>query len=173
MKEEKHMADEDTTQFLEDDELEQENKYLLCKLDNEEYGINITNVQSIEELQKIIAVPDLPSYVKGVINLRGKVVPVIDLRLKFNMEEREYDDRTCIVITTIQDNHIGLIVDTVSEVHDIPQANIEPPPAFKKGSGEGRYIAGIGKIEDEVKILLDVSKLLHEEEMEQIQEKTE
>jgi purine-binding chemotaxis protein CheW len=166
------MADEDIAQFTEDEDSEQENKYLLCKLDNEEYGINITHVQSIEELQKIIAVPDLPPYVKGVINLRGNVIPVIDLRLKFHMEEREYDDRTCIVITKIHDKQIGLIVDTVSEVHDIPEANIEPPPTFKKSSGEGQYIAGIGKIGEEVKILLDISKLLLEEEMEEIQGKT-
>lgn len=166
------MADEIINHYDEDEDNFQENKYLLCKLDNEEYGINISHVQSIEELQKIVAVPDLPSYVKGVINLRGMVIPVIDMRLKFGMEPREYDDRTCIVITKIQEKHIGLIVDTVSEVHDIPNANIEPPPSFKGKSGENRYIAGIGKIGEDVKILLDVSQLLQEEEMEKIHNKT-
>jgi purine-binding chemotaxis protein CheW len=121
-------------------------------------------------MQKIIAVPDMPSYVKGVINLRGKVIPVIDLRLNFNMEEREYDDRTCMIITRIGDSDVGLIVDTVSEVEDIPERNIDPPPEFK-GSSRERYIAGIGKVGDEVKIILDVSKLLQETEVKEIQEK--
>jgi purine-binding chemotaxis protein CheW len=165
------MSEEDTI-FLEDDEeTSQENKYLLFNLGEEEYGIDITYVQSIEEMQKIIAVPDMPEYVKGVINLRGKVIPVIDLRINFNMEKREYDDRTCMIITRIGDNDVGLIVDTVSEVEDIPENNIDPPPEFKGASSRERYIAGIGKVGDEVKIILDVSKLLQDSEMNKIQEK--
>jgi purine-binding chemotaxis protein CheW len=164
------MADEDII-YDEDEGNTQENKYLLCKLDNEEYGINITRVQSIEELQKIIDVPDMPSFVKGVINLRGQIIPVIDLRIMFNMEERDYDDRTCIVITKINETHIGLIVDTVSEVHDIPPQDIDPPPAFNKEGAREKYIAGLGKIGEQVKIILDVTKLLGEETVETIKEK--
>ncbi len=167
------MADEDLLAMEEDDENTQENKYLLCKLGTEEYGINIAHVQSIEELQKIVTVPDMPNYVKGVINLRGTVIPVIDLRLKFNMEEREYDDRTCIVITRINDTDIGMIVDTVSEVHDIPANQIDPPPTFRSGSVKERYIAGLGKIGDEVKILLDINQLLKEEEIETMRDKAQ
>ena len=88
----------------------------------------------------------MPPFVKGVINLRGQVIPVIDLRIMFNMEEREYDDRNCIVITRINEQQIGLIVDTVSEVEEIMDGNIDPPPAFKSDSGREPYIAGIGKV---------------------------
>lgn len=163
------MADEDIF-TVEEEENENESKYLLCKLGDEEYGINITCVQGIEELQKIVHVPDLPEYVKGVINMRGKIIPVIDLRLKFNMAEREYDDRTCIILTRIKNSEMGLIVDTVSEVLDIPEKDINPPPSFRSSSEQDRYISGLGKIEEEVKILLDVEKLLHEHEVEHIQE---
>jgi purine-binding chemotaxis protein CheW len=162
------MADQEMIYLEEEAENESEHKYLLFKLGDEEYGINITMVQSIEEMQTIVAVPDMPDYVKGVINLRGQVIPVLDLRINFNMEEREYDDRTCMVITRISETNMGLIVDTVSEVVDIPAKSIEPPPQFKSDSRREHYIAGIGKVEDEVKILLDVSKLLRGEEVEEI-----
>lgn len=161
------MSDEELL-ALEDEETAKENKFLLCKLGTEEYGIDIAYVQSIEELQKIVAVPDMPEYVKGVINLRGSVIPVIDLRLKFDMVEREYDDRTCIVITRIDQADIGLVVDTVSEVHDIPEQQVDPPPRFKGNGKKEQYILGLGKIGDEVKILLDASRLLGKHEVEQI-----
>jgi purine-binding chemotaxis protein CheW len=156
--------------FLLDDEEEntQEDKYLLFKLGKEEYGVSIYQVQSIEELQKIIAVPDMPAFVRGVINLRGKVIPVIDLRLRFEMDEKEYDDRTCIIIVNVQDSTIGLVVDTVSEVHDIPKKSIEPAPGFNKKGGKDKYILGLGKIEEEVKILLDVEKIILPEDLENI-----
>ena len=166
------MADEDTI-LLEDEDLAQENKFLLFKLGGEEYGIDIAKIQSIEEMVKIVGVPDMPNYVKGVINLRGKVIPVIDLRINFDMEEREYDDRTCIIICMIDDKNIGIIVDTVSEVVDVPEKNIEPAPNFKGGKEREEYIAGIGKVGEEVKILLDVSKLLSGQEIEKIQEKAQ
>lgn len=157
----------------EDEDGTQDSQYLLCKLDNEEYGINISDVQSIEELQTIVAVPDMPEYVKGVINLRGRVIPVIDMRLKLSMADREYDDRNCIVIVKINESNIGLIVDTVSEVVNIPENNIDPAPSFKDSRGSNRYISGIGKLGEEVKILLAVSKLLEEQEIEEIQTKAE
>lgn len=166
------MSDEELL-VSDDDENTQENQYLLCKLDVEEYGINIADVQSIEELQKIVAVPDMPVYVKGVINLRGQVIPVIDMRLKLHMEEREYDDRTCIVIVRIGNSNVGLIVDTVSEVINIPENSIDPSPSFKDSAKDNRYISGIGKIGEEVKILLDVSKLLEEKEIQEIEAKGE
>lgn len=164
------MADEDII-FEEDDDASQENKYLLFELGDEEYGVNIAMVQSIEELQKIVGVPDMPVYVKGVINLRGKVIPVVDLRIKFHMAEREYDDRTCMIITRLDHNDVGFIVDTVSEVEDIPEKNIEPAPKFESEKRDNRYIAGIGKVGEEVKILLDVAKVISSSELEEITEK--
>lgn len=157
------MADQDV--LMVEEENEHESKYLLCKLGDEEYGVNIASVQGIEELRKIVHVPDSPDYVKGVMNMRGKIVPVIDLRLKFHMPEREYDDRTCIILTTIQNKLIGFIVDTVSEVKDIPEEHIEPPPTFGDATEREQYIAGIGRVEEEVKILIDIDRLLQEHEL--------
>ncbi len=157
-----------------DDELDTYiDKYLLFHLGNEEYGIDIAQVTTIEELQKITEIPDMPEYVKGVINLRGKVIPVMDLRLKFGMEERVYDDRTCIIIVEIRDTTLGLIVDTVSEVHDINKDNIEPPPPFKSENDSEKYIAGLAKIGDEVKILLDAEKIIQDKERIKLAKPTE
>jgi purine-binding chemotaxis protein CheW len=154
-----------------DDENTQENKYLLFNLGDEVYGINIGSVTGIEEMQKITEVPDMPGYIRGVINLRGKVIPVMDLRLRFGMEAREYDDRTCIIIVNIDGSSIGFIVDTVAEVHDIYPKDIEPAPSFKSASGKEQYISGLGKIGEDVKILLDVKKILFKEEIEAIKQK--
>lgn len=164
-------ADEDDL-FLVDDEDEntQDNKYLLFNIGNEVYGIGIMHVTDIIELQKITEVPDMPEYIKGVINLRGRVIPVMDLRLRFGLESREYDDRTCIIIVNLNESSIGFIVDTVSEVHDIYQQDIDPPPNFKSSSGRDKYISGLGKIGDEVKILLDVEKILGQDEMQALKE---
>ena len=104
---------------------QQVGKYLLFKLGIEEYGIDIAQITAIEELQQITAIPDMPDFVKGVINLRGKVIPAVDLRLRFGLEEREYDDRTCIVIVSVDADSIGLIVDIVSEVHEIVHEDID------------------------------------------------
>jgi purine-binding chemotaxis protein CheW len=105
------------------------------------------------------------AYVKGVINLRGKVIPVVDLRLRFGMEERPYDDRTCIVVSEIDGVSLGFIVDTVEEVLEIPENQVEPAPRFKTVSGQERYIAGMGKVGEHVKILLDVEKLVSDEDV--------
>jgi purine-binding chemotaxis protein CheW len=165
MAEEKLRKDDEEELFLVDDEDEsfQENKYLLFNTGNEIYGINIMIVTDIIELQKITAVPDMPDYIKGVINLRGKVIPVMDLRLRFGMDAREYDDRTCIIIVNVESSSIGIIVDTVAEVKDILEKDIDPPPGFRKDTARDRYISGLGKVDDEVKILLDVKKILDQE----------
>ena len=145
-----------------------ENKYLMCKLGNEVYGIDIQHVTDIIELQKITEVPDMPPYVKGVINLRGQVIPVIDLRLRFRMEERAYDDRTVITVVQIRNNSIGFIIDTATEVQDIPEKDIDPPPKFQGEEAKQKYIFGLGKIDSEVIILLDIEKLMGEAELEAI-----
>lgn len=156
----------DTALFLEDDEGEdtQEGKFLTFVLGGEEYGIEIRHVTEIIGIQSITEVPDMPAHVKGVINLRGKVIPVMDVRLRFGMPERPYDDRTCIVVINIDGQAVGLVVDRVSEVLDIPKDDIEPPPAVKKGE-ESRFVQGMGKVGDEVKILLDARKLLYDGEV--------
>lgn len=152
--------------FIEDDEDidNQSNKYLMFNLGNEEYGIDITRITAIEELPQITVIPDMPDFVKGVINLRGKVIPAVDLRLRFGLKAREYDDRTCIIIVSINRNTIGLIVDIVSEVHEIRKDDIGPPPSFKDASGKEQYIEGLAKKGDEVKIILDVHKIISNED---------
>ena len=146
------------------DENAMDGKVLTFHLAGEDYGIAIQYVTEIIGIQKITEVPDMPDYVKGVINLRGRVIPVMDVRIRFCMPPREYDDRTCIIVVNVDDKSIGLVVDLVNEVADIPEAQIEPPPsAGRQGSN---YIFGIGKIEDEVKILLDVTSLLYDIDVE-------
>jgi len=150
--------------MVEDDEELQENKFLMFKLGEEEYGIDIKRITAIEELPQITTIPDMPNFVKGVINLRGKVIPAVDLRLRFGIEEKEYDDRTCIVIVSVNNSTIGLIVDIVSEVHEISKNDIEEPPSFKNNSGKEQYIAGLAKKGEEVKIILDVEKIISNED---------
>ncbi len=156
--------------FLEDDDDEnsQANKYLLFSIGEEVYGISIVSVTEIIEMQKITAVPDMPGYVKGVINLRGRVIPIMDLRLRFGMEERAHDDRTCVIIADVKDDQLGFIVDTVAEVQDILEKDIEPPPNFKSDAGRNQYLSGLGKIEGRVTILIDVKRILQEREIETI-----
>ncbi len=157
--------------FLEDEEDSgQTNKYLLFNLEDEVYGIAISHVTEINEMQKITEVPDMPDFMRGVINLRGRVIPVMDLRLRFDMSEREYDDRTCMIIANIENTQMGFIVDTVAEVHDILEKDIEPPPSFKNEGSANRYISGLGKLDDRVTILVDVRKLLSARDLEEVAE---
>ena len=143
----------------EEDEDTQKDKFLTFKVGKEDYGLEICHVTEIIGIQKITEVPDMPDYVKGVINLRGKVIPIMDVRKRFKFEERDYDDRTCIVVVHINDTSLGLVVDTVKEVSDIPEKDIQPPPEIAEGNRQF-FISGLGKIDDEVKILLDAEKLL-------------
>lgn len=161
----------DTADFFdidEDDEDTLANKYLTFKTGKESYGISIRHIREIIEIQKISEMPEMPSYVKGVINLRGRVIPVIDLRLRFHMETREYDDRTCIIITEVNQVLIGFIVDSVEEVVEIQETQIEPPPRFKTVEGHDRYISGIGKTGQTVKIILDIEKIIVENDLDSI-----
>ncbi|MCB0284447.1 MAG: purine-binding chemotaxis protein CheW [Calditrichaeota bacterium] len=146
----------------------QDGQYLTFSINAQEYGIEIRDVTEIVGIQKITGLPDLPLFVKGVINLRGRVIPVLDVRLRFGMEERTYDERTCIMVVDINQTSIGLIVDTVSEVINISGDLIEPAPKINKKSDGNRYVKGLGKVDNEVKILLDTQKLLFDDEMEMI-----
>lgn len=139
--------------------------YLTFDLAGEGYGLEIRYVTEIIGIQKVTNVPDMPEHVIGVLNLRGKVIPIIDVRLRFNLSLREYDERTCIIVVNVNDNPVGLVVDQVSEVVDISQGDIEPPPAT--GKNRGHYIQGLGKIGEKVKILLNVEALVEEDDLEE------
>jgi purine-binding chemotaxis protein CheW len=134
-------------------------KYLTFILGSESFGLDIHYVREIIGMQKITPVPDVPDWVKGVINLRGKVIPVMDVRARFRMSSRAYDDRTCIIVIHVGEWLVGLVVDTVSEVLDIPAADVEPPPAAF-GKSQDHFIAGMGKVGNAVRMLLDAEKLL-------------
>ena len=151
----------------EEDEDAQKDKFLTFRLAEEEYGIEICHVTEIVGMQKITSLPDMPDYLRGMINLRGKVIPVLDVRTRFKIPIREYDNRTCIIVVNINDNSVGLVVDTVRDVANIPGTEIEPPAKIQNKEGSS-YIKGMGKVGDSVKILLDVDKLLFEKELEQI-----
>lgn len=138
-------------------------RYITFALGEETYGIAIRYVTEIVGLQPISKLPEVPEHIKGIINLRGKIIPVVDMRLKFKKEPAEYTDRTCIVVVEVQGFSAGLIVDEVSEVATIGDEDISPPPS--QGSGAAcRYLGGIGKVSGEVKLLLDCERLFHEEE---------
>jgi purine-binding chemotaxis protein CheW len=135
------------------------NKYVVFKLENEEYGIDILRVKEIKEILRITRVPKSPSFVRGVVNLRGEVIPVIDLRKKFNLAEKTDTQSTRIVIVAVDEITVGLIIDTSSEVLEIGKELIEEPPATI-ASIDHSYIYGIGKVEERLIILLDVSKII-------------
>ena len=155
------MAEAVSKQLVVQEEDTQHGKFLTFQLGNEVYGIEIRYVTEIIRIQQITYVPEVPKYVKGIINLRGKVIPVIDVRLKFGKPPVDYDDRTCIIVIDINDTQIGLIVDCVSEVLNISDDNIVPPPSYKTGF-QNKYIKGIGKVGNAVKLLLDCEKIISE-----------
>ena len=146
-------------------------KYLTFELAREVYELEILKVQEIMGLMEVTKVPKLPDYVRGVINLRGKVIPVIELRLKFDMDTTEDTDRTCIIVVQVatesHDVTMGIIVDEVKEVLDIQQNQIEPTPSFGT-SVNTSFIMGMGKTEENVIMLLDVDKVLTMLELESI-----
>lgn len=142
-------------------------KYLIFSIGKEEYGIEIKYVLEIIGIQVITEVPHVPNYIRGIINLRGKVIPVVDVRLRFEKEFKEYDDRTCIVVIDIKNMYIGIIVDRVSEVVNIKEQQISQPPELNKNS-KNKYIQGVAKVEDGIKLLLDCNELFTDEEMKTI-----
>jgi purine-binding chemotaxis protein CheW len=147
---------------------DREGKYLTFSLAGEEYGIGILKIKEIIGLMPITTIPRTPHYVKGVINLRGKVIPVVDLRLKFEMEETGYTERTCIIVVEILGGAgnilMGIVVDSVSEVLNIKNGEIEDTPGFG-ATMDTAYILGMAKMQGGVKILLDIDKVLGYEEL--------
>ncbi len=147
---------------------EKEGKYLTFTLADEEYGIGILKIKEIIGMMPITTVPQTPEFVKGVINLRGKVIPVMDLRLKFGLEAMDYTERTCIIVVEIEGQTgtvmIGVVVDSVSEVLNIKVEDIEDTPTFGTKLNTD-YIHGMAKMEGGVKILLEIDKVLSSGEM--------
>ncbi len=157
-------SSEERAAMLETEEDTLKGKYLIFSMDQELYGMEIRYITEIIGIQPITAVPEMPDYVRGITNLRGKIIPVMDARLRFKKEQREYDGRTCIIVIDTTDICIGLIVDSVSEVVKLNDEDIAPPPEVKK-SGK-KYITGVGKSGGSVKLLLDCHKLLEDDEVE-------
>jgi purine-binding chemotaxis protein CheW len=160
------MKEEIVQEINDDEEDTQKDKYLTFSLGSESYGIEIRNVTEIVGMQPITNVPELPDYIKGIINLRGKIIPVLDVRARFKKSSIPYNERTCIVVIDIKDISVGMIVDAVEEVISILGNEIVPPPDLNKAGR--KYIKGIGKTERQVILLLDCEKLLDDDEVEAI-----
>ncbi len=155
-----------TDSKLQDEDFEDtlKDKYLTFQIADESFGVAIRHVTEIIVIHSITEVPDTAAFVKGVINLRGKVIPVIDVRHRFDIEHRDYNDRTCIIVVDCLETAVGMIVDTVNEVVDIPENQIDPPPRSHCGI-ESSYIEGMGKIGNQVNIILNIEKVLFIEEI--------
>ncbi len=139
-------------------------KYLTFYTDKQLFGISIADVVQIVGMQDITAVPEFPSYAKGVINLRGTIIPIIDVRLRLKKEEIAYNERTCIIVTNINGAYIGFIVDSVNEVINIYKDNISNPPQMGNDY-INTYITGIAKLNNNIVLLIDLKKILNEKEL--------
>lgn len=156
----------DTLELENLEEDTQKGRYLTFAIDSESYGIEIKDITEIIGVQPITVVPELPQYICGIINLRGKIIPVMDVRLRFHKQFREYDDRTCVIIIEIMNFTMGLIVDSVAEVLAIPDSEIVVPTEVSITIN--KFIKGIGKVENEVKLLLDCNKLMNMDEVDKL-----
>ncbi|CCQ97926.1 purine-binding chemotaxis protein [[Clostridium] ultunense Esp] len=155
--------------MLEQSKTVKEIKAIVFRLQNEEYGVDVQQVRSIERLEHITRVPNAPDFVKGVINLRGVVTPVIDLRKRFGLPLTPYTDQTRIIIVRIDEIEVGLIVDAANDVIDIPEEMIEAPPEIVGGIG-AEYLRGVAKIGTRLLILLNLEKVLLMNEVEQLEQ---
>ncbi len=162
----------ETADRMEETVCSREGKYLTFSLASEEYGIGILKIKEIIGTMPITPVPGTPDFIKGVINLRGKVIPVIDLRLRFGMEPADYDEHTCIIVVEIEGTEglvlMGVVVDEVSEVMNIREDETEDTPAFGSNINT-EYILGMAKKDGKVKILLDIGKVLSPKEISALQ----
>ncbi len=144
----------------------QKGKYVTFKSGNEYFGLKIQYVNEIIVFQEITKIPESEDYIKGLINLRGKIIPVIDVRLRFKQEPFEYTDRTCIIVVNVKNIVVGLIVEKIAEVVEIPEENIIPSPTVGKADkSQNKYVYAIGKVGEQVKLLLDPDRLLNDEEI--------
>nr|WP_204518415.1 chemotaxis protein CheW [Brevibacillus fulvus] len=152
---------------MELNEVTGEVKVIVFRLKDEEYGVEVEQVKSIEKFEHITRVPRTPAFVKGVVNLRGVVTPIIDLRKRFGLEETEYTEATRIIIVAVGELEVGLIVDAANDVIDIPVNAVEPPPEVV-GGVEAAYLRGVAKLEKRLLILLNLDKVLNTDELKQL-----
>ena len=144
-------------------------QFMTFKSGTEYYGIELKYVNEIMGIQPITEIPEVEDYIKGLINLRGKIVPVIDVRTRFKQKPLEYNDRTCIIIVDVKGTVIGLIVETIADVVTIKDEDIDPPPAMGTGKVRNKYVYGLGKTGDSVKLLLNPEKLIRDEDIQAIE----
>lgn len=165
------MAEE--TAILNEQEEEKE-QFMTFRCCNEIYGISLDSVNEIIGLQQFTSIPETEDYIMGLINLRGKIIPVIDVRIRFGQEPLEYNDRTSVIVIQVKETIIGLIVDGIEGVADIATKDILPPPSVSNLKVQSRkYVFGIGRVGSEVKLLLDPDKLIHDQKQEESQENEE
>lgn len=152
-------------EFLEDAAAENSKQYMTFKSGAEFYAIELKYVNEIMGIQPITEIPGVEDYIRGLINLRGKIVPVIDVRIRFKQEPFAYNDRTCIIIVDVKNTVIGLIVETIADVVTIRDEDIEIPATLTSSKTKNRYVYGFGKVGDEVKVLLNPEKLIRDEDI--------
>lgn len=169
------MAEEEkdeNEEMLEEDT--QKGQFMTFQVGKEFYGISISYVNEIIMMQPITSVPEVKDYIMGLINLRGKIIPVIDVRIRFKMEPMEYTDRTCIIVINVKSTVIGLIVEKIAEVDTIQEDDIVPPPSLgRKESEQNKYVYGLAKTGDTVKLLIDPEKLIRDDDIDVIEEMQE
>ena len=157
-----------------DEQEAQKGMYMTFKSGNEYYGIKIQYVNEIVGFQDITPVPETESYIMGVINLGGKIIPVIDVQKRFGQEPSEYNDRTCIIVVDVKATTVGLIVEKIAEAVEIKDENILPPPTISRVDRiQNKYVYGIAKVGDSVKLLLDPERLLGDEEQQMTEQTNE
>ncbi|MCL2068427.1 MAG: chemotaxis protein CheW [Oscillospiraceae bacterium] len=142
-------------------------KFLVFTLDSQRFSIAIAHVIDIINMQSITRVPNCPDYISGITNLRGKVIPIIDLRLRFGKMPQETNDRTCIIVLEQMNMQVGIVVDSVSEVINMPDENISPPPSYNSSS-ESRFIEGVGRVGADIYLLLNCVEVLGHDFMEDL-----
>lgn len=168
------MAEELIEELVEEGEDAQTGKFMTFQTGKEYFGINISYVKEIITMQPITAIPEVEDYIKGLINLRGKIIPVIDVRVRFKMDPTEYTDRTCIIVIDVKSTVLGLIVERIAEVDTIQDDDIVPPPALgKKDNEQRKYVYGLARTGDTVKLLLDPDKLIKQETLDAIEDNQE
>lgn len=150
------------------EERERESKFVFFRLGSEMYGVDVRHVRSIERLSAVTRVPHAPPYVRGVMNLRGSVIPLVDLRLRLGLPAGEVSERTRVLIVSLDDKEIGYIVDEANDVRDLMEASVESTPDVAK-TGRGRYLAGVARIGEDLVLLLDLTRILSEEEAQELE----
>lgn len=154
-----------TEELLEEDD-SQKGMFMTFQIGKEFFGVNISYVNEIIAMQSIAAIPEVEDYVKGLINLRGKILPVIDVRVRFKMEPCEYTDRTCIIVIDVKSTMIGLIVERLADVDTIAEDSIAPPPSLgRKEHEHNKYVYGLARTGDRVTLLLDPEKLIKQDDL--------